>query len=117
MLLLTAFQSSPDPDAIAPCGYATMNPSRSATAFMPLNAACFAAVEPEPCMLSTSATRVRSVNPDGRCTSTVRCTPSERIDTVNEPVAVCPLHALVGSVVGCALTVAAAAPPQLACGP
>src|ERR1700722_4352164 len=76
---------------------------------MPLSPACCTAVEPEPCILSTSATRARSANPAGRGTSTVRCTPPDGIDTVNVPDAAWPLHALVGSVVGCALVVAAAA--------
>src|SRR5580698_8625085 len=93
------FQSYPDPDGIAPCGYATTKPSRSEAAFIPVSATCCAAVEPEPCMLSTSGTIERSVNPDGRWSSTGRLVPPDAIDTTASPGSAWPLQAVVGRVV------------------
>ncbi len=50
------FQSKPDPERIAPCGYATMKLFASAVAFMPLNASCCVADDPLPCKFKTSGT-------------------------------------------------------------
>ena len=48
------FQSKPDPSAIAACGYATMKPSASAVAFIPVKASCADAVDSDPWRLRTS---------------------------------------------------------------